>query len=302
MRDKSPITVIPVVQIRPSMLLIYNRVEGFIRSSNHSNFTPLHDITEEKTYAGQLNQNSIKRLKRAITLLVAISRDKTATNFKQNKDFKFKLNFITLTLPGPQGNRSDKQIKKEVLDVWFKAAKRLFRLTNYVWRAERQKNKNIHFHIISDVYVPYDQLRDSWNQRLNRMQFIDEFEAKHGHRHPNSTDVHAIKSVKDLAKYMVKYMTKREQQGDVIEGKVWDCSSNLKTKKFVEFVIDSSTEQMIEDAINVHAAKFSIKEQCSFVYLDGKLFDKVVTGRYAAAYSEWIQNIRNKGQGEEPPP
>lgn len=295
MRDKSPITVIPVVQIRPSMLLIYNRIEGFVRASNRANFVPLHNITEEATYKGQLNENSIKRLKRAITILVAISKDKTATNFKANKDFKFKLNFITLTLPGPQGEISDKQIKKEILDVWFKAAKRLFKLNNYVWRAERQKNNNVHFHIMSDVFVPYDQLRDSWNQRLNRLGFIDRFEAKHNHRHPNSTDVHSVKNVKDLAKYLVKYMTKNKKQHEVIDGKVWDCSSNLKTKKFVEFIIDSDTEEMINGAIEKHGAKYSIKEQCSFVYLDGKLFEKVVTGRHGKAYNDWLETIRTKG-------
>jgi hypothetical protein len=38
---------------------------------------------------------------------------------------------------------------------------------------------------------------------------MDLFFAKHGHTNPNSTDVHATKSIKNLAAYLAKYMSKK---------------------------------------------------------------------------------------------
>lgn len=244
-------------------------------------------------YDGLLNLYSIKRLKRAIDLIIAISKEKEAINFKDGKPFKFKLNFVTLTLPARQGSISDKEIKRECLDVWFKSAKRIFKLNNYVWRAERQKNGNLHFHIISDCYMPFDQLRDSWNQRLERLGFITAFEKIHGHRHPNSTDVHSIKKVRDLSAYMVKYMCKLKKNEQKIDGKVWDCSKNLKRKDSVEFLIDSTTSDMITAAIEKYNCRFKKTDNCTLVFMDEKQFNQVITGIHKKAYDEWLNSIRN---------
>lgn len=246
-----------------------------------------------QAYDGLLNFSSIKRLKRAIDLIIAISVEKEAIDFKTGKPFKFKLNFITLTLPSPQGTRTDKQIKKECLDVWFKSAKRVFKLNNYVWRAERQKNGNLHFHLITDCYIKYDELRDSWNQRLERLNFISEFEKVHGHRHPNSTDVHSIKKVRDLAAYMVKYMCKMKKNEQKIEGKIWDCSVNLKRKDSVEFIIDSDTADLINNAIEKHHCRIKVTDQCTLIFIDEAKFSQVITGLHKQRYDEWLNSVRN---------
>lgn len=286
------VIAIPVLQIRPRYLLIYERLEGLPPRTNEERKVSLEALHARAAYDGLLNFNSIKRLKRAIELLVATAQPKQATNFKTGKTFTFKVNFITLTLPAPQGQVSDKELKRYCLDVWLKAAKRLFKLQSYVWRAERQKNGNLHFHIASDVYMPYDQLRDSWNQRLARYHFISEYERKNGKRHPNSTDVHSVNNVRDLAAYMVKYMAKLKKNEQRIDGKVWDCSKNLKRKDSVEFIIDNEVATMINEAIEIHKCRGKVTEHCTMVFLNEKQFQKVVTGRFRQAYEEWLKSIR----------
>lgn len=245
-----------------------------------------------QAYDGLLNLNSIKRLKRAIELIVAIAVPKPAINFKTGKTFKFKINFVTLTLPAPQGTTTDKQLKTQVLDVWIKSAKRRFKMQSYVWRAERQKNGNLHFHFCTDVYIPFDQLRDTWNDRLERLGFITAFELKHGHRHPNSTDVHSVQKVRDLAAYMVKYMTKLKKREQRIEGKVWDCSTNLKRKGNCEFMIDYDTGEMINRAVHEVRCRSKTTENCSLVFYNPKQFEQVITGQHKQGYEEWLDTIR----------
>lgn len=275
------------------MLLAYDRVEYPRRAKLPGTVSPTMNFGESKTYSGELTQCAKKRLKRAITLITATAKPKKAMSFKTNSEFTFKLNFITLTLPCPQGNRSDKEVKKEVLDVWIKAAKRRFDLKSYVWRAERQKNGNIHFHMITDVYIPYDQLRDTWNDRLNRLGYIDKFEEKHKHRHPNSTDVHAIKNIKNLASYFMKYMAKDAEEGDQIEGKLWDCSANLKQKHNCEMLIDTEEMELIRKADADPEVQRKDLEFSTCWFLPYHKLKKIASNLHMQKYEEWLESIRN---------
>lgn len=245
------------------------------------------------TYDGVLNLNAIKRMRRAIELLIAISEPKEAVHFKTNKKFVFRINFITLTLPAPQREVTDKQLKKSCLDPWLKHAKRNFNLRNFVWRAERQKNGNLHFHIVSDCYVHYMKLRESWNHQLAKFHFLDEYHAKHNKWNPNSTDVHSVNNIRDLSRYISKYMSKLKKQDQRIEGAVWDCSKNLKRKDSVEFEIDSSTHQMINIAINDMGLRSHNTDHCLFIWYSEKDRDKLLTGRHAEAFKQWLDSIKN---------
>ena len=240
-----------------------------------------------------MTDGSIKRLRKAINTLCAIAKPKEALNFKTGKYFKFRLNFITLTLPCPQGEVSDKELKKQVLDVWLKAAKRRFKLKSYIWKAERQKNGNLHFHITSDCYIPWDQLRDTWNARLERLGYISTFEKKHGHRNPNSTDVHATYKIRNLANYLVKYMTKEGQPGEEIEGKVWDCSENLKLKDRCEMVVDNQVFNWLESVREKYPDQLKKMDQCSLLWLKEDQFEKELVGEFLDAYNKWKERIRN---------
>ncbi len=261
------------LSIRPYGLLAYTHYE-FTGSRVKPHDTPR---VKPQGYTGALSQFAKKKLKKAIGLLVAIALPKEATNFKTGKKFKFKINFITLTLPSAQGEITDKEIK-HCLDNWIKRAKRKHGLKSYVWRAERQKNGNIHFHIITDTYIHYESVRNDWNDVLSPLGFIKAYQERNGNKIPNSTDVHSVNEVKDLTAYFLKYMSKQEGvkgtlkkikslhrlppsyckaifkvpftekhntvQFHKIQGKVWDCSVNLKSK-------DSCTIHM--DALNTEA-------------------------------------------------
>lgn len=262
-----------------------------------------------------------KRLRRAISILCAIAKPKTAMNFKLNKEFKFKLNFVTLTLPGPQGQVTDKEIRARVLDPWLKKAKRRFKLRSYIWRAERQGNGNLHFHLVTDTYIPYDELRDTWNDNLNALGFIDRFCQKHGHRHPNSTDVHAIKNVRNLAAYFSKYMAKGERVAEDlitqipwrdinkrkpltylslkvrriltraearIDGRTWDCSANLKQKGNCECLIEGDAAAVLCLAEADPEIRQSSTDTCLILFMDPHQWKRYITGSLLARYQEWL--------------
>jgi len=290
----------PVMQVRPYGLLIYERTEwDFPKSYFKSETGKLYDVEtgEEKEinkslYTGQITEYSKKRLKRAINLLVATAEPKEAINFKTNRKFKFKVNFITLTLPAPQKDVTDKELKKEAFDPWIKRMKRKFGLNNYVWRAERQKNGNLHFHLLSDTYIRFDHLRDDWNACLRKWHFIDEFKAKFGHSRPNSTDVHSIQKIKNVAAYVVKYMSKESEEKDQIEGKIWDCSKNLKAKQNCEMLLDTEQEKIWDSALDQDEVSEIRGEKFTLLLMSQKLMEKLLRGSTSEAWELYKHRIR----------
>lgn len=145
---------------------------------------------------------------------------------------RHKVVFITLTLPSKQMH-TDTELKSKCLNQLLTELRAKYGRLLYVWKAERQKNGNLHFHVLLNRYIPARELRERWNRILSKLGYIDVFESKHGHRDPNSTDVHSLykdkrtgKRVVSVVSYMAKYMSK---EGDEIEGRYWYASSELSS-------------------------------------------------------------------------
>lgn len=276
------------MSIRPYGIMAYDRHE-FTGKSTRS-------LQERKpkpeAYKGVLSKAAKKKLKKAIQLIVAIAEPKEAINFKTGKTFKFKLNFITLTLPSAQGEVSDKEIK-HCLDNWIKRAKRKHNLKSYVWRAERQANGNIHFHIITDTYIHYEKIRNDWNSVINALGFVDRFVQVHGDKIPNSTDVHSINKIKNLSQYFIKYMSKKHKDGEKpIEGKVWDCSTNLKGKDSCTFPAENEDKDSFSKI--VESANWVVKhcDFCSIIFFSEQDFNDIRGSKWGDLWYSYLARVR----------
>lgn len=303
------LTTVPVVQIRPNCLLVYNQIINRPvyrkkqqvdkdKKTKESEDLENETLTGKKAYSGDMTKSSIQRLKKAVNTLVAISEWKEAPNWKTNTTFRFKLNFVTLTLPSEQGDTTDKELKQKALDPLLKRLKRKYGLKSYIWKAEKQKNGNLHFHLTTDTYIHYEHLRNEWNSVLTPLGYIEKFRQKHNHSHPNSTDIHATYKVKDLASYLVKYMTKSNDKDATIQGKMWDCSINLKQKIKCATEIDNETHNWLIDTFTEYPGNVREKEWCTFLFLNEKEFSKVVRDRYLIMYDDWRKAVR---EYERPP-
>lgn len=310
--------------MRPFGLLIYNRIEYTRKARDPSN-KPKRNKPEP--YTGQVTPFARKRIKRAIQLLVAISNPKEATHFKSGRKFKFRVNFLTLTLPCLQGNVSDRELKKSGLDVWLKRMRRKHKLRSYVWRAERQKNGNLHFHIITDTYLHWEKVRNDWNSCLSKFHFIDQFESEHKHRNPNSTDIHSVSRVTHLSQYLIKYMSKDElvrehltnppfikqkywktkppkanarfyaiktKEECKIEGKIWDCSLNLKSKDGVEFIVDTGMSDDLNYIINKDPEQLKNTANCSLYFVKEDEFESRLTKQMNTEWNKYLDRVRSK--------
>lgn len=199
-------------------------------------------INSKRTAEGKLSDIAKRKLKRAIDYMLFISQEKKARNQITGKQIKFKVNFVTLTLSSAQIH-SDKEITNILLNQFFVELKQKFKLKNYIYRAEKQKNGNIHYHILMDVFIWFTDIRDIWNRIQNKLGYVDRYSEEQRKWHingfrprpdlyqywplgqqkkaykqglksnftrPNSTDIHSLKNIRNVRAYLLKYMSKEE--------------------------------------------------------------------------------------------
>lgn len=201
-------------------------------------------LNSKRKAGGKLSDNAKRKLIRAIDYLLFISQPKTVINPASGKKFRFKVNFITLTLSSEQIH-SDKEITNTLLNQFLTEIRQEYKLRFYVYRAEKQKNGNIHFHILTDIFIPYTTLRDKWNRIQNKLGYVDRYKEnmlkwhsagfkfrpelskfwsyesqlkaykagiKSGFNRPNSTDIHSLKNIRNVRQYLIKYMIKTPEE------------------------------------------------------------------------------------------
>lgn len=201
-----------------------------------------HLLNSDRTAHGSVSKIAKRKLTRALDYLLILTNEKRVSTHYTGRSYRFKIAFVTLTLPSKQAH-SDKEIKNKCLNQFLIELKKNYHTKNYIWRAEKQKNGNLHFHIIVDKFIPHQELRDRWNRIINKLGYIDRYREEQQNWHkdgfrvkeyltktwpvkkqkeayernqrinwnsPNSTDIHSIQKIRNIKDYMAKYLTKDE--------------------------------------------------------------------------------------------
>lgn len=282
-----------ILQLRPNQILVYTYYPDARRGGARNQHSINYLLPENTKYTGLLSASARKKLRYAINLLVAQAEWKTALNFQLQKNFKFRVNFVTLTLSAPQGAISDKEIKRVCLNNFLNRAKKLWNMNTYVWRAEKQRNTNIHFHITTDVYIHYQELCKVWNECQELLGFVTRYRERTGNLNPNSTDVHSVKDVRNLANYLVKYMSKKEKDAQVIDGKVWGCSKNLLKAKKYETELYGDDLSSFNKLCEMFPGDLFENEHCAILTLPENDFYKHVPDRWIVEYRKYLDSVRD---------
>lgn len=247
---------IPMVSITPHGITTYyefidkkrHRAEyDDITSTDTSEFKEIENKEDSKKkhserfdHKGLMSYHAQKKMKTALEWLLLISRKKRVYSRRLERFINFKICFVTLTLPSQQ-RHTDQQIKSKCLNSLLIELRKFHGLKNYIWRAEKQANGNIHFHLIFDKFIEADKLRERWNRIVDTLGYTSEYTERMRNEvkefsdyynmfydqgnietlrkrfiygkstnwtNPNSTDIHSVKKVRNIIAYLFKYMSK----------------------------------------------------------------------------------------------
>ncbi|WP_028889068.1 rolling circle replication-associated protein [Tenacibaculum ovolyticum] len=221
---------------------------------------------------GLMSKPQQKKAKKAIECLVSmitLSKDKSLK--KKSKQY---LAFVTLTLPSKQVH-SDTDLRK-CLTRYLENLQKTYDVKHYVWKAEPQKNGNIHFHIVIDRYLHHTIHRKLWNKQIDKLGYLDTYAEKHGNKNPNTTDVHALKDKNSASNYLLKYMTKAEFNKRPILGAIWGCANATKLLDYPRTSEGHASFYAINDLLRTHHFKNVVAEDF-FAHFVGKTYKVLST-------------------------
>jgi hypothetical protein len=281
---KPSFDIIPTLSIHPNQINIYNEILWSPYRPKKPRFDHLQ-VSDKKTH-GKVSVHARRKVSKAIDYLLYMANDQYLPDSAHGKAYKFKIAFITLTLPSKQIH-SDKVIKDYCLNQFIIELKTRYHVNNYIWRAEKQINGNVHFHILVNAFIPWSELRDRWNRIINKLGYVDRYrnEMRKFHSNgfkvreellkqwdykkqvkayrsgkindwnsPNSTDIHSLYKVHKIKEYVTKYCTKDEAFHEV-SGRLWSCNYELTSVKGGVCIIDSSIKSELNELIATHKPK-----------------------------------------------
>jgi hypothetical protein len=290
MSTKKPI-IEPVCQIRAKGLIMYKQLVN--REDFATPETKFEKGRSRQVYTGQVTNGAKKRIKKAIQTLVAISKPQVVYVPQFEYDVRFRLTFITLTLPSEQGNITDKQIISGPLQKFLRESNRKNGMKHYIWKAERQKNGNIHFHITTNVFIHYQVVQDRWNNEMKNIGLMENFTSKFGHSNPHSTEIKAVRRIDQIERYLQKYYMKTNQYDEIINGKLWDCSLSLKSIPWPKLSISTSVFDRLNEVATQFPDQIIELDQCSLIWFHEWQRKAILNDVMSIEFNKFLEDVRN---------
>lgn len=249
---------VPTFSLTPHRLSIYNTM---VKANTSTGEITKHLSTAEKNkllanlHGGEysketrfhnfaISEQARKKLILKINWLYFMAKSRYKKSITGREIHNFKLNFITLTLSGKQVHPTS-EITKTCFNQFMTEIRERYKMENFVWRLEFQKNGNVHYHIVTDTFTDFHIVQKIWNRCQEKLGYVTQYEKKHAlmslsdyvacyynnevndfdllkyryakgrsmnWRVPNSVDVKSVSSGKKISFYISKYFSKKENK------------------------------------------------------------------------------------------
>lgn len=247
---------VPTFSLTPHRLSLYNTVvpvsgtiekvkQSLSRLDREKRLANLHggEYTPElRWHKFQLSESARKTMQLKINWLYFLAKSRYKKTLSGSEIFNFKINFMTLTLPSKQVHNTA-TITKDCFNQFMTELRGLYKMENFVWRLEFQKNGNVHYHIVTDTFCEFSKVQAIWNRCVQKLGYVTAYHDKHSlmtlndyvnayndngkvpfdvlkkrffrgkslnWSQPNSVDVKSVGSGKKIAFYISKYFGKKQ--------------------------------------------------------------------------------------------
>jgi hypothetical protein len=175
-----------LVKINANSIVIYTERKNHLGRLKYSEnngteeTTSTFDTVKEKRknlHNGFLSDRASSRLRTYIKYLLWCSGCFKTQGKHMFLRMNGKISFLTLTLCAPQMH-DDNYIKSQMLNQFITEISKRYIGIRYIWRAEKQRNGNIHFHFLINKYVDWNFARVVWNRLLLKEGYLQLYTLK----------------------------------------------------------------------------------------------------------------------------
>lgn len=283
------ITKVYYSRIQSNRIINYSRLENYYPKKNRTSFTS--ENRTDNHVKGVMSRLAKKRIENVLFNWISTIQFYLLYTGKSQDSIKKFLRFVTLTLSAQQIH-SDSEIKKKCLFPFLQLLRDRYGVKNYIWKAEKQKNGNIHFHLILDKYISNRNLQMYWNRYQENLLYISRFEKRLHHRNPPSSEITSVRKLNRISWYLSKEMAKQQHQMKV-DGKQWDCSNSLLQISAFTTIIDANYDSFLNEItknkdVNVHFQPyFSIINM-----IPVKMFKELELAEYPELCEHYFKNMQ----------
>lgn len=278
---------------------------GYTIVSKPVDAIPRKDVSQESLanlkdsrIKGRISPQSKRRLKKILDNWISAVyyyRFTNGVNYDENLPY---ITAITLTLPNIT-IFTQREIKKKMLSVFFIYLKRYCGVNYYFWKAELQKNGQIHFHCLVDRYIPKEKINKYWNESLERNGYLKNYKEIHGHSNAPSARIEKIRSKTKAIAYFIKYALKDEENG-IIDGAIFGMSDELRELRNLNLIINGNIRNDLRRNGVISSNK--VFEDKYFKYYRFEVFNnlkkrKCLLARYYQSYLSYIYDSLYNGHG-----
>lgn len=179
-------------------------------------------------------------------------------------------------------------------NLFLSHLRKYFKLTNYLWITERQKNKTIHYHLLTNQFLPIKQINKLMANILDRKSKAGLLDWGNGSREKyNGIDVDSIYNSKRhkktgkmlnktqlrhwISKYLTKYVTKNNEK---FQHLAWHCSRSISilftSEVFLYSNRENYTRQLPRNNKLYQIYESDFYSVCVFLFIPHqKIFEKI---------------------------
>jgi hypothetical protein len=265
-------------------IIRHDKITTYIKPLVKSPFKKAHtkslENLQQPQYNGYISSATKSKVGKILETWYNIIEERRSRKKIKFEKIGYYITFLTLTLADKQIH-SDKEIKRVLLDSYIQYLQRVHGVINYFWKAEAQKNGNIHFHLFIDKFIDKKEIQNSWNNTQNKLGYLDRYFEKTQDINAPSSKIESIRDKKNGIGYLVKYSTKTAKllkKGDVfmgekikkdglydyyekegggiivfesrkLEGRVWGMSDVLRSLEPMNIQFSYTIEKLINEGI-----------------------------------------------------
>jgi hypothetical protein len=302
------------LQLRNSTLIQYHQCHFEATNKSFSNKSTFKKGNLNNAYSGSMAAGAVKRIRKALDIFLQLSPYYNIYNPVTQKNQRFRLAFITLTL-STNYSIEHQFCYKNLLKPFLQWLDKTKGNKLYIWKAELQQRGQLHYHLTINSFIHLTEIREKWNYLQRKNGLIK------NHENPPSTEIKSVKKIKNIEHYLAKYIAKDSSNNGIvndsvsndftplidnvlgciiscyptqtfndmsINGKVWDCSATLKSNQYYTLEVDSLTTKMLFDnKLDDYIEKVIIKEQCTIIKSKEGYINKVLNNDFIDDYNNY---------------
>lgn len=274
-----------------SVTVKHNRIIHTIGTENKHHLKGsakyLIDGDEIKLKPKKLSTDSKRHDTEPIRKTYRLNKDKVRSKIMAFKSMYPTSNFakfITISFP----RFFEDEHCKMALNTWLTRLRKLDPRFEYIWIAERQQNKTLHFHIITYQYFNIRVINRYMAKTIRNLQLkYDMFWINFDIDKYNGVDIRVIYDTETISKYVTKYVSKNDSEEKFL---LWNCSSRVSAL-FTEISITEGELKAVLNHMKLWRKEpITIKTQ----YMDIQIFTLINRKGTAPPYYHRVEDYNRQ--------